>query len=185
MTQTAAMTSDVNALFNRLEELEAKVRRLEGKEGCLSTFNEYLHHLDGDRPEELLQAFAPDAELTVVNFPPGSGKDLHFNGRDEIRPLYAEHRAGIGRHHSANITVDVNGDEAELSSYFATSGPYGWGGGQYQVICRRYPEKWLIQRMWIVSTWGWRLKSEEPPYLAEPLGKGALRDGRPVVYRLT
>ena len=78
----------------------------------------------------------------------------------------------MGRHHSANVTVNVEGDEAELSSYFATSGAYGWGGGVYQMTLRSYPEqkKWLIQQMRIVSTWGWRIAQEGPPYLANGLG---------------
>jgi ketosteroid isomerase-like protein len=172
-------------LAHEVAVLRARVERLEAREACISTFNEYLHHLDGDRLEELLQVFAPDAELNVMNFPPGSGKNLHFKGRDEIRPLYEAHHAGIGRHHSANITVNVEGDEAELSAYFITSGAYAFGGGLYQLELRAYPGKWLIQRMYICSTWGWRIPHDEPPYLAEHLGAGALRGGRPVVYRLS
>ena len=179
------MTDDV--MTGELKELRARVARLEAKEACVSTFNEYLHYLDGDKPEELLGVFAPDAVLDVIDFPPGTGNDLHFVGRDEIRPLYAGHRGGAGRHHSANVTVNVEDDSAELSSYFATSGPYGWGGGLYQMTLRPEPGagKWLIGRMRIVSTWGWLLKSDEPAYLGSPLGKGALRDGRPVVYRMS
>jgi len=171
--------------MDELAELRARIERLEAKEACLSTFNEYLHHLDGDHLEDLMAIFAPDATLDVIDFPPGTGKDLHFAGRDEIRPLYDSHHGGMGRHHSANVTVNVEGDRAELSAYFATSGAYAWGGGVYQLALRPYPDagKWLIQEMRIVSTWGWRLKSDEPPYLANALGQGALREGRPVVYR--
>lgn len=169
-----------------LAALLARVERLEAKEACISTFNEYLHHLDGDRPDELLAVFEPGAVLDVINFPPGSGKELHFTGHDEIRPLYSSHRGGIGRHHSANITVNVEGDEAELSAYFITSGAYGFGGGEYQATLRPHRDegKWLIHRMRIVSTWGWSIPQEKPPYLADHQGKGALRDGRPVIYRL-
>jgi hypothetical protein len=175
------------SLESEVAELRARVARLEAKEACLSTFNEYLHYLDGDYLEELMAIWAPDAVLDVANFPPGSGKDLHFEGRDQIRTLYADHRGGVGRHHSANVTVNVEGDEAELSSYFATSGPYGWGGGLYQYAFRHYPEqrKWLIQRARIVSTWGWRIPDQAPPYLGNKLGDGALRGGKPVVYRLS
>ncbi len=175
------------AIDEEIAQLRARVARLEAKEACLSTFNEYLHHLDGDHLDDLLAIFAPDAVLDVIDFPPGSGKDLHFNGRDDLKQLYAAHHGGMGRHHSANVTVNVEGDEAELSAYFATSGAYGWGGGVYQATLRAYPDagKWLIQQMRIVSTWGWRIKSDEPPYLANGLGQGALREGRPVVYRWT
>lgn len=172
-------------LAARLTALTARVARLEAKEACVSTFNEYLHHLDGDRLEELLQVFTPDAELVVVNFPPGSGKDLVFQGREGMRELYGAHHGGIGRHHSANVTVNVEGDEAELSAYFITSGAYGFGGGLYQASLKPHGAKWLIARMRIVSTWGWRIPQDEPPYLADGQGTGALREGRPVVYRLS
>ena len=32
------------------------------------------------------------------------------------------------------------------------------------------------------STWGWVVPQETPPFLAEHLGAGTLRGGRPVVY---
>ncbi len=166
-----------------LSTIMARLARLEAKEGCLSTFNEYLHYLDGDKLEELMAIFEPEAVLDVANYPPGSGKDLHFEGREQIRTLYAGHHGGIGRHHSANITVNVEGPLAELSAYFITSGAYGFGGGVYQITFRGSPAKWLVHRMRIVSTWGWRLEGQPRPYLANKLGEGALRDGRPVVYR--
>ena len=42
----------------------------------------------------------------------------------------------------------------------------------------------VFERLRIASTWGWSIPQEKPPYLSEHQGKGALRDGRPVVYRL-
>ena len=48
----------------------------------LSTFNEYLYSLDVGYPAELVnEVFTADAVLEVINFPPGSMKDLRFNGR--------------------------------------------------------------------------------------------------------
>ena len=168
-----------------LTALRARVERLESREACVSTFNEYLHYLDGDYLEDLMQVFAPDAELNVMNFPPGSGENLHFKGRDEIRPLYTSHRAGIGRHHSANVTVDVAADSssAELSAYFITSGEFGFGGGVYQAELAPADARWEIQKMYICSTWGWTVPTDAKPYLAEHLGEGALRGGKPIVYR--
>lgn len=172
-------------MASELDELKRRLDRLEAREACVSTFNEYLHYLDGDFVDELLQVFAPDAELNVIDFPPGAGKDLHFKGRAEIRPLYAEHRSGIGRHHSANVTVNPapGAKSAELSAYFITSGPFAFGGGIYQVELEAAPERWLFKRVNIVSTWGWRIEGDAKPYLAKALGTGAWRAGRPVRYR--
>ncbi len=172
-------------MSNELDELRRRLDRIEAREACVSTFNEYLHCLDADYVDDLLQVFAPDAELNVIDFPPGSGKDLHFKGRAEIRPLYAEHRSGIGRHHSANVTVNPAADArtAELSAYFITSGPFQFGGGLYQIELRADQERWLFHRMNIISTWGWQVETDAKPYLAKALGEGALRGGRPVRYR--
>jgi hypothetical protein len=171
-------------MSDELADLRARVARLEARESCVSTFNEYLHYLDGDYLDDLLGVFAPDAELIVVNFPPGSGENLHFDGRDEIRTLYAPHKGGIGRHHSANVTVVVADDaqSAELSAYFITSGPFGFGGGLYQIELTAGDPRWQFQRMHIVSTWGWVVPTDAEPYLAEHLGEGALRGGKPIVY---
>lgn len=172
-------------MTNELDELRRRLDRLEAREACVSTFNEYLHYLDADYVDDLQQVFAPDAELNVIDFPPGSGKDLHFKGWDEIRPLYAAHDSGIGRHHSANVTVNAAPDaqSAELSAYFITSGPFNFGGGLYQIEMKPAGERWQFQRMWIVSTWGWTVPTDAKPYLAKALGQGALRGGRPVRYR--
>lgn len=172
-------------MADAIDELRRRLDRLEAREACMSSFNEYLHYLDGDFTDELMQVFAPDAELNVIDFPPGTGKDLHLRGCEQIRRLYAEHRAGIGRHHSANVSVNPSpdGTSAELSAYFITSGPFQFGGGVYQVELRAAPERWLFQRMNIVSTWGWRIEGDAEPYLAKALGAGAWRAGRPVRYR--
>lgn len=168
-------------------QLEARITRLESKEACLSSFHEYLHYLDASLTEDLMQVFAPDARLEVINFPPGSGKDLHFSGVDEIRTLYEGHPPGMGRHHSANVTVNVSMDSqsAELSAYFITSGAFGFGGGLYQARLQPGMLRWQFQEMRIVSTWGWVMPSETEPYLAQQLGAGALRDGRPIRYSRT
>ena len=170
---------------NELDELRRRLDRLEAREACVSTFNEYLHYLDADYVDDLLQVFAPDAELNVIDFPPGTNEDLHFKGRAEIRPLYAAHDSGIGRHHSANVTVNPAPDaqSAELSAYFITSGPFQFGGGLYQIELKPGADRWLFHRMNIVSTWGWRVETGTEPYLAKALGHGALRGGRPVRYR--
>ena len=168
-----------------MEELRRRLDRLEAREACVSTFNEYLHYLDADYVDDLIQVFAPDAELTVIDFPPGSGENLHFRGRAEIRPLYAAHDSGIGRHHSANVTVNPAADaqSAELSAYFITSGPFNFGGGLYQIEMQPGADRWHFQRMSIISTWGWTVPTDAKPYLAKLLGDGAARGGRPVRYR--
>jgi len=176
------MTNDA---AREIAELRRRILRLEARESCVSSFNEYLHHLDAAFVDELLALFTARARLDVVNFPPGSGRNLSFEGYEAIRSLYARVPAGFTRHHSANVSVDVrdDGEQAELSAYFLTSREYGIGGGLYQATLVPGPERWLFDQLRIVSTWGWVLPQDAPPYLSELLGEGALREGRPVVYR--
>ena len=64
-------------LENRVEALEAEVRRLRAREGIIHTFNQYLYGADTGYEEDILDTFAEDAVLDVLNFPP-DGKDMHF-----------------------------------------------------------------------------------------------------------
>jgi SnoaL-like domain len=167
-----------------LEDLLARVARIEAKEACISTFNEYLHDLDGEFTEDLLRLFAPDARLEIMNYPPGTGRNVECNGRAEIRPIYEEHRGIMSRHHSANITVNVrpDGKTADMSAYFITSIHYGLTGGIYEATLGLVEGKWLFMRLRISSNWGWIVPQDHPPFLAEPLGAGTVRKGRPVLY---
>ena len=106
---------DVAQLAARLAAAEARLARLEAKEAVLSTFNEYLYSLDVGYPAELVnEVFTADAVLEVINFPPGSMKDLRFTGRAEIKPLYDDHTRAApavqGGHHASNIAVNVAPD---------------------------------------------------------------------------
>ena len=161
-----------------------RVRLLEAREACVSTLNEYLHYLDGEFTDDLLALFMPDAQLEVMNYPPGSGINLDLRGHEQIRPLYQEHRGIMSRHHAANVAVNVSRDarSAELSAYFLTALTYGLTGGIYEARFEARDGSWLITRLRISSTWGWVLPQEAPPFLSEHLGAGTLRGGRPVVY---
>jgi hypothetical protein len=71
-----------------LEDLLARVARIEAKEAIISTFNEYLHYLDAAFVDDLLGLFATDAALELMNYPPGTGSNVFCNGHEEIRPVY-------------------------------------------------------------------------------------------------
>ncbi len=167
-----------------LEELLARVARIEAKEACISTFNEYLYYLDGEFVEDLVGLFVPDARLEITNYPPGTGEDLECRGHEEIRPIYEDHRSIMTRHHSANVTVNVrpDGKTADMSAYFITAIHYGVTGGLYEATLELTDGKWLFTWLRIASTWGWMVPQEYPPFLADSLGAGTVREGRPVLY---
>ena len=167
-----------------IRNLEKRIARLEAKEACLSVFHEYMHCLDGEFTDDLLDLFTPDALVEAMNYPPGSGNDLSLEGHEEIRPLYAEHKGIMSRHHAANVTIHVNSEEmtAELSAYFITAINYGFSGGIYEASLKRTEGRWRFTRLRIASDWGWIIPQEYPPFLSDPLGARALRKGRPVPY---
>ena len=177
-------------MSDEIAALKARVARLEAESAVRSTFNEYLYNLDCNYLDGILNAFAEDAHLLVVNFPPGTMKNLEFNGREEIKPLYADHSAAgprlSGGHHAANIAVNVAPDcsSAELSAYFMTSGGQpSIQGGMYQATLRPDGDKWRISDYRIMSNWGWRPKDGEKTTDALPADV-AKRGGKPPVYEI-
>jgi len=171
-------------MSNELEMLRARLDRLEAKEACLSTFNEYLHYLDGEFTEDLISLFASDARLDVMNYPPGSGVDLAFQGREEIRAIYADHLGSLSRHHTENVTVNVRpgGKTADVSAYFLTAINFGITGGLYEATLALVEGKWRFSWLRVSSNWGWIIPQEFPPFLGDALSAGARGKGRPVLY---
>jgi len=161
-------------MSDELEALRARVARLEAKEGVLSTLNRYLYSLDTGFGDDIIDCYTDDAVLDVPNFPGAGGDDLHFEGREEIAPLYAPYAAREksigGGHHTANIAVNVAVDltRAEVSSYFMTSSPGGVQGGRYEGVMRHEPDgNWRWESLSITSAWGWRAAEFET--ISEPV----------------
>ncbi|MBT3311946.1 MAG: SnoaL-like domain-containing protein [Desulfobacterales bacterium] len=171
-------------MADELAELRDRIARLEAKDGCLSTFNEYLHYLDGEFVDDVIGVFSEDAELQLMNYPPGSGENPLYKGHKEIRPIYADHRGIKTRHHTSNATVNVHpgSETADLSAYFLTAVIYGLTGGIYEGSLKLIDGKWFITYLRISSSWGWRVPHEDPPFLDNLFGDGTIRGGRPVPY---
>ena len=185
---------ELDDLTARLAATEQRLARLEAKEAVLSTFNEYLYHLDVGYPDELVTAvFTDDAVLDVINFPPGTMNDLLLTGHAEILPLYADHTIAApaiqGGHHASNIAVNVAPDvsSADLSAYFMTSCG-GWGivqGGQYQAVAVPDGDRWRFSRLRIISGWGWGVSRDHVRDLTPTVAADrAWRGGRPATYTL-
>ena len=130
-------------MADELAELRARVSRLEAEREVQNVFTQYLYYLDVGYPDRLVALFASDGVLDVVNFPPGSMADLHFEGPEQIATLYkpyGERGQFIrGGHHSANITINVAKDlaAAELRAYFMTSGGGSGSVGERQPTAKK------------------------------------------------
>lgn len=165
------MSTD-EVLLRRIANLESEVARLRAKEEVLATFNQYLYSLDTGFGPRIMDTYSEDCVLDVLNFPP-DGVDMHFEGREEIAPLYApygERESMIsGGHNATNIAVVVNDDasEATVSSYFNTTTPRGIQGGRYEGAMRRDADsKWRWIDLAIISAWGWKAEVET---ISEPV----------------
>lgn len=175
---------------DELSELKARVARLEAKEEVLSVFNQYLYGLDTGFGEDILDTFAEDAILDVPNFPGADHDDLHFEGRDDLAPLYANYGRGEprigGGHHTANIAVNVRPDltRADVSSYFMTPGGSGAQGGRYEGVMRKDTDgKWRWETLTITSAWGFRAEHTETTTESVSAEKYSPRGGHHAAYQ--
>ena len=178
-------------MSDEITELRARVARLEAERAAISTFNEYLYNMDVGYTDAILDVFTEDALLEVINFPPGTMKDLEFRGREAMRELYGPHSSAeptlSGGHHAANVSVNVAEDSssAELSAYFMTSGGgAAIGGGMYQATLVPEADKWRISHYRIISNWGWAPAEAKKGTESLPASK-AKRGGKPAVYEPT
>lgn len=183
--------SDLDALTARLAATEARLARLEAKESVLATFNNYLYLMDVGYIGELVErVFTADTVLEVINFPPGTMKDLVFHGYSELKPFYAAQEGKgpgpriRGGHHTSNVSVRVAEDamSAELSAYFMTSSEAGGyvQGGQYQGEAVPDGDVWRFSRYRILSGWGWGVDRSVVASRTEVLSaEKAWRGGRP------
>jgi len=185
---------ELDELRSLVADLQRRLAVLEIREACQSTFHQYLYLMDVGYADELVrEVFTTDAVLDVVNFPPGSGEDLHLVGHEGISPLYVDHTrwepSVRGGHHTSNVSISVDDDlaHAELSAYMMTSGAgrASLQGGQYQGRFRRDGDgKWRLERFRIISGWGWTVASESSGRITEPVdATKAERGARPPVFR--
>ncbi len=171
-------------MSNEIEELKARLARLEAKEECANRFNEYLYNVDNELPDEVLKVFSPDAQLELINFPPGSGQNMVLQGHEQIKPIYVSNVGITHRHHTSNVSINVQKDctNADLSAYLFTVVTKILTGGIYEAKFKQIDGEWFISYLRVSSTWGWAIPSDLAPFLDEAFGAGTMREGRPVIY---
>jgi hypothetical protein len=112
------------------------------------------------------------------------------HGPKAIHKYFSDLPFGYFRHHKANMSFDVSPDAktAVVSAYFLTDFPEGNQGGLYEVTFRKEAEHgWRISLLHVASTWGWHVGAGGKADILyfDPLAKGTLRGGSPVVWNKT
>lgn len=145
-----------------IEELVARISRLEASNHVQWALNDYFYLLDSGRTDELLDVFTDDVSWSASNIPFGSGQTMKLHGRSQVRPVVEVLGYGGFRHHGMN--VDINVDEtagsATTASYMlvisrsrATTGAVMLLGGLYEGTWVREPDRWRIASWHVSNQW--------------------------------
>ena len=107
-----AMDSEQRAqnTLKRIENLEQQVAQAADKQAIHDVLNRYAKALDWLDSDRLDRVFFDDAEIDYGFFK-GTGA--------EFKPLVMQIEKDIGRrwHHTSQVSIDLNGDQAEVESY--------------------------------------------------------------------
>ena len=107
-----AMDSDQRAqnTLKRIESLEQQVAQAADKQAMHDVLNRYAKALDWLDSDRLDRVFFDDAEIDYGFFK-GTGA--------EFKPLVMQIEKDIGRrwHHASQVSIDLNGDRADVESY--------------------------------------------------------------------
>jgi hypothetical protein len=156
-----------------LEDLAARVGRLEDLEAIHSAWRDYLFGLDSADYESLANVFTADAVLDMVgldDYQPG--QDRAYHGREEIidefyKPVIdTVARPDLGMfytgHHGTNMEIDLDGDEATtLAYFFEILGNTQLLIGTYQHRMRREADRWRIAYMRIAIRYRAKLEASD------------------------
>lgn len=171
----------MNKSSDRMDELRLRVEVLEAKDAIAQQWNRYLHALDMARTDELLEVFAPDCVVDTMDSPPGSGHASRLVGHEDIRRVYGQWQASMMRHHGTNLSIDIDGDEAEMSAWFLRTGRFEILGGMYEGRWKRQSGRWRITYWRVATSHSWKVEGESANVLDGLLSKGTIRGGRPVL----
>jgi hypothetical protein len=137
-----------------IEELAARLARLEDERAILQTLHRYGHCIDYGLEPEWVDCFTDDGVFDVR----ARNGDTMFlcTGREELKTFVAGHTrppAAYHKHFVADSMIEINDDTAHVDSYFARVDADADGGpafvvamGAYRDDLVRCPDgKWRIR----------------------------------------
>jgi 3-phenylpropionate/cinnamic acid dioxygenase small subunit len=103
-----------------MEELIERLGRLEDERAIMATLHRYGDAIDHDKRDDFLDCFTADAEYLVsMRFNASNG--FGFHGHEELGSYFDGHTHApdaFHKHVTTNPLVTVDGDTADVQSYF-------------------------------------------------------------------
>jgi 3-phenylpropionate/cinnamic acid dioxygenase small subunit len=137
-----------------MEDLSVRLGRLEDERAIVSTLYRYGEALDHDDRDEFLGCFTADAEY-LVSMRIDTSHEFGFHGHEELGAYFDGHShapAAFHKHITTNPLVTVDGDTADVRSYFVRVDSPGAGpavvlaAGRYLDRFRRSDDgRWCIE----------------------------------------
>ena len=169
-----------------VQQLAARVGRLEAVESLRKALNDYFYLVDAGRVDELLDVYTDDVSWSATNVPFGSGQTLSCQGTAQVRPIVESMGHGGFRHHGLNIDIQLD-DAAESATTVAymllvsrsaeLADAAALLGGLYEGTWVRDGERWRIQS-WRVNN-QWMIDGVPSVKFFEEMRKDTRWDGRP------
>src|SRR5262249_6930249 len=91
-----------------IEELAARVSRLEAAQAVRQAHNDYFYLIDSGKIDDLLNVFTDDAAWSSSNIPFGPEPNLKLKGRSQIRLVFDSLGSDGFRHHGTNVDIQVD-----------------------------------------------------------------------------
>jgi SnoaL-like domain len=171
-----------------LEELAARVGRLEATESLRQALNDYFYLVDAGRVDELLDVYAENVVWTASNVPFGSGQTLSCQGRTQVRPIVESLGYGSFRHHGLNIDIQVDdaGASATTVAYMLIVSRSAEVADAAALLGGLYEGKWVRDAdRWRIESWRvnnqWMVDGVATAKFFDGLREYAQWDGRPRV----
>jgi hypothetical protein len=169
-----------------IEELVARISRLEAGNHVQRALNDHFYLLDSGRTDDMLDVFTDDVSWSASNIPFGSGRTLKLQGRSQVRPVVESLGYGGFRHHGMNIDIEVDGtaESATTASYMLVVSRSTEAAGAVMLLGGLYEGTWVRDAdRWRIATWHisnqWMVDGVASEKFFDGLREGTHWDGRP------
>jgi SnoaL-like domain len=171
-----------------MEQLAARIGRLEATESLRQALNDYFYLIDGGRIDELLDVYTENVTWSATNVPFGYGETLSVQGRAQVRSIVESLGYGGFRHHGLNVDIQVDdaGESATTVAYMLIVSRSAEVADAAVLLGGLYEGEWVRDAdRWRIASWRvdnqWMVDGVGGTKFFEGLREYAQWDGRPRV----